>query len=114
MLPAIISSASPPSTTPSATATTISTASRRFDARPTNPLVREQHRDGGFGEDVPRGAAEDELPQPALGVGALDHEVGVHRLGGIDIERAGGAALGREVAGDYRNAVRGEGLGDGL
>jgi hypothetical protein len=42
--------------------------------------VGEQHRHGGFHDDVPRRAAEDHLAQPAFRVGALDEEVGARLL----------------------------------
>ena len=54
--------------------------------------VRHQHRQGGVPEDVTGGAAEDELAQPALGVGALDEQVAIQRLRRGQDRFAGGAA----------------------
>src|SRR6185437_15524516 len=80
-------------------------------------LMGEDHRHRGFHDDVPRGAAKDHLPQPALRVGAFDHEVGADRLRLVAIDLAGGAALGDDVAADGGNAmarqVEGEVLGAG-
>src|SRR6185503_19601433 len=56
-------------------------------------LVRHQHRQFGVGQDVARGAAEDHLPQPALGEGALHQEVAALRLGGAEDGVAGALAL---------------------
>ena len=49
--------------------------------RPSAPgLARHEHGERSVGEDVPGGAAEDHLPQSALGIGALDQQVALsHR-----------------------------------
>src|SRR5579871_3467426 len=55
--------------------------------------VRHQYRQGGTGQDVARGAAEDHLAQAALSVGALDEEVAAERLCDRQDSLAGRAAL---------------------
>ena len=49
-------------------------------ARADAPLVRHQHRQFGIRQDVARRAAEDHLPQPALGECALDQEIAAFGL----------------------------------
>src|SRR5690349_1346328 len=69
-------------------------------------LMREDNRHGGFHDDVPGGAAEDHLPEPALRVGALHHEVGADRLGLVDVEFAGSTSVARrDMAADCGDAV---------
>src|SRR5579862_1228122 len=43
--------------------------------------IRQQHRQGRVREDILGRAPENHLAQPALGIGALDHEVAAERLG---------------------------------
>ena len=71
-----------------------------------------QDRNGGFAQDVPRGAAEDHLAQPALGVGALDDQIGgleEHNMlnsPGIDtVERFFNALSGYRIVFITRNAA---------
>ena len=58
--------------------------------------MRHQDRQGRMGEDVAGGAAEDHLPQAALGIGALDQQVALPRRGLRQDGLAGAAALGRD------------------
>ena len=61
----------------------------------TSPSMRHQHRKLGVGEDVARGAAEDHLAQPALGVGAFDEEVAAEFGGLVQQNFAGACACRR-------------------
>src|SRR5258708_2603381 len=68
-------------------------------------LPGEQDRDLGMAEDVAGGAAEHQLAQPALRVGALEHQVAL-QLGGLAQERlARDLTFGLNVAYARRDAV---------
>ena len=58
--------------------------------------MRHQDRQGRMREDVAGGAAEDHLPQAALGIGALDQQVALPRRRLRQDGLAGAAALGRD------------------
>src|SRR5262249_44657663 len=56
-------------------------------------LVRHEHGQHGVAEDVARGAAEDHLAQPALGIGALDEKIAAELPCARQDDLAGAAAL---------------------
>ena len=58
--------------------------------------MRHQDRQGRMRKDVAGGAAEDHLPQAALGIGALDQQVALPRRRLRQDGLAGAAALGRD------------------
>src|SRR6202022_4850528 len=72
-------------------------ARRRISAAGTRSERRasmcHEHRQLGIAQDVSGRAAEDHLPQSALRVGALDHEVTPQRLGVTENRLAGEAAI---------------------
>ena len=54
--------------------------------------MRGEHRQFGVRQDMAGGAAEDQLPQPALCIGALDDEVAAECAGAVEYHRPGGAS----------------------
>src|SRR6185437_7196487 len=72
--------------------------------------MREDDRHGGFHDDVPGSAAEDHLPEAALRIGALHHEVGADRLGLVEVELARGAPVAWRDSVAARSSAEGPGV----
>ena len=71
-----------------------------------------QDREGGFVQDVLGRAAEDHLPQPAVGVGAFDQEVGAEPRGLGQDRFAGRPSLRLDRGGLRRDAAPAQSLCD--
>src|SRR5512134_3689425 len=70
--------------------------------------MRQQHRDLGVVEDVLRGAAEDNLPQPAAGEGALKDQVGAEIASLVEDDLPGRTLVGLQGSAGGRNTVSAE------
>ena len=60
--------------------------------------MRGEHWHFGVRQDVAGGAAEDQLSQPALRIGALDDEVAAESAGAVEDHRPGGTIVPVPVA----------------
>jgi len=72
--------------------TFVSVHASETDVHP-RALMRHEYRHCGVAQDMAGGAAEDELPQPALRVRSLDQEIASQCLGMRQHRLAGEAAI---------------------
>src|SRR5262249_4718965 len=72
-------------------------------------LVREQDRNRRLHDDMARGAAEDQLPEPALGIGPLDEQVGIEGLRLLEEGLARGSSTALYMARPHREPMQREG-----